>query len=93
MSAVMDSPKVKWKPRRSTLPETLICSQAEAIELLRRQVFDDAIAAGWLAPCVKRPTERDNDTKIYSVADVQLVARRILAGEYPVNLKRKGGRS
>ena len=76
-------PKVKWKPKRSTLPDALICSQAEAIELLRRQVFDDAIAAGWLKPCAEKPNTSDVPTKIYSVADVQLVAKRILTGEYP----------
>lgn len=76
--------KVKWKSKRSTLPDALICSQAEAIELLREQVFKDAIGAGWLQPCATKPNKKDADTKIYSVAAVQAVARRILAGEYPI---------
>lgn len=93
MSVLLEKPaKVKWRPRRSTLPETLICSQAEAMELLRRQVFDDAVAAGWLSPCATRATERDAATKIYAVSEVQAVARRILAGEYPGAVRKgKGG--
>ncbi len=74
------APKVRWKPKRSTMPETLICNGEEAIELLRRQVFDDAVKHGWLTPCcVPAP----GASKLYSVADVQLVAKRILNGEYP----------
>lgn len=73
---------IKPKKRRSTLPESLICSRAEATDLLSRKVFEDAVAAGWLAPCASRKTARDA-THIYAVADVQLVARRITAGEYP----------
>ena len=83
--------KVKWKPRRPTLPETLICSQTEAIDLLRRQLFDDAIAAGWLQPCCQKGNVRDAATKLYAVSAVQLVAHRVLGGEYPAG-KAEGGR-
>lgn len=80
--AVTREGKIKWQPKRATLPETLICSQTEAMELLRRQVFEDAIAAKVLAPCCRKPTAKDV-TKFYAVRDVQAVATRIVGGEYP----------
>lgn len=80
--AITAQGKVRWKPKRPTLPETLICSQTEAIELLRRQVFEDATAAGVLKPCVRKPTAKEV-TKLYAVRDVQSVAQRIVGGEYP----------
>jgi hypothetical protein len=92
VSEALAMPKVKWKAKRSTLPETLICNQAEAIELLRRQTFDDAVKHGWLAPVSQAG---EGGSLIYSVADVQYVAKRIVAGFYPgvkgkVEVKRGG---
>lgn len=72
--------KVKWSAKRPTLPQTLLCNGEEAIQLLRRQLFDDAIKHGWL---VHRCEPRPGASKIYAVADVQLVATRVLNGEYP----------
>lgn len=74
--------KLKWRAKRPTLPETLICSQTEAIDLLRRQVFEDAIKAGVLKPCCKKKGQKEN-TKFYAVAAVQAVAQKIVGGEYP----------
>jgi hypothetical protein len=69
--------------KRPTLPQARTCSQAEAIQILRRQLFEDAEAAGWLSPCATKPNKKDAPSKIYSVAEIQLVETRVLAGEYP----------
>jgi hypothetical protein len=74
--------KVKWQPKRATLPDTLICSQTEAIALLREQVFRDAIAARVLKPCVHKRCTKET-TKLYAVKAVQAVAERIVGGQYP----------
>lgn len=81
--AVTKAGKIKWTPKRATLPDALICSQTEAQELLRKQVFEDAIAAGVLKPCCRKPNKNDAATKLYAVAAVQAVAQRIVDGEYP----------
>lgn len=82
-TAIRPLAKFVWKPKRSTLPTARTCSKAEAKELLRQQVFNDAVAAGWLKPVAKKPNLKDVDTEIYAVADVQDVENRILRGEYP----------
>lgn len=87
MSAVAEHPKVskpKWKPdRKAALPEARTCTQAEAIALLRRDLFDAAVKAGWLQPCCEKLSERGTVKKIYAVAAVRQVEARVLAGEYP----------
>lgn len=77
--------KYRWKGegRTALLPPARTLSQAEAILVLKRQTFDDAVKAGWLKPCAQRPTKGGEGTKIYSSAAVQEVEDRILAGEYP----------
>jgi hypothetical protein len=57
-------------------------AQTEAIDYLRRQVFDDAVAAEWLKPCVRKQG-RGKDSVFYNFGDVQDVSLRIAAGEYP----------
>jgi len=54
-------------------------TQSEAIAYLRRQVFEDARAAGWLRPCVRKTS----GSVFYRFADVQDVALRLTAGDYP----------
>lgn len=66
-----------------TTLEPRIVSQADAFRLLGRQVAEDAIAAGWLAPCCQKSGLRGPAKKLYSVADLRRVEDRILAGEYP----------
>lgn len=89
MSALVMEGTVRWKPSRATLPQARLCTQAEAIALLKRQLFEDAIAAGWLKPCCVRQNKVDRPTKLYAVKDVQAVEEKVLAGEYP-NVKRGG---
>jgi hypothetical protein len=57
-------------------------AQCEAIDYLRRQVFEDACAAGWLTPCT-RSKAKGKATVFYSFAEVHDVSLRIAAGEYP----------
>lgn len=69
----------KW--RRPTLPQARTCSQAEAIALLRRDVFDHAISSGLLHPCcIKRGEKRDS--KVYAVSAVQRVEDMLLDGSF-----------
>ena len=55
-------------------------SQSEAIGYLRRQVFEDSVKAGWLAPCVRKGS---GGSVFYRWADVEEVSLRLAAGEYP----------
>ena len=90
MSATAIATKVKWSlrsQRRDALPPALICKTTEAEDLLGKQTFQDALAAGWLKPCCEKPNRKDSPTKFYSVAAVQDVARRMLDGEYPTPSK------
>lgn len=72
-------------------------NQSRAIEHLGRQVLIDAIDAGWLTYCVRKPG-RGKDTVFYRFSDVHDVSLRIGAGEYPtpdpevVKKKQKGAR-
>lgn len=68
--------------RKQLFPPPAHMTQSEAIEYLRRQVFEDATTAGWLKPCVRKQG-RGKDTIFYNFADVQDVSLRIAAGEYP----------
>lgn len=61
-------------------PEHMV--QAEAIEYLRRQVFEDAVAAGLLRPCVRKEG-RGRGTVFYSFRDVQEISLMIAAWDYP----------
>lgn len=56
--------------------------QCQAIAHLGRQLFLDAIAAGWLSECARKPGGRTSPV-FYRFADVHDVGLRIAAGEYP----------
>lgn len=68
--------------RKQLFPPPAHMAQSEVIEYLRRQVFEDAIAADWLRPCVRKQG-RGKDTVFYNFAEVQEVSLKIAAGEYP----------
>lgn len=68
--------------RKNLFPPPAHMAQCEVIEYLRRQVFEDAVAAQWLKPCV-RSKDAGKATVFYSFVDVQDVSLRIAAGEYP----------
>lgn len=68
--------------RKQLFPPPAHMAQCEVIDYLRRQVFEDATAAEWLKPCVRKQG-RGKDTIFYNFADVQDVSLRIAAGEYP----------
>lgn len=68
--------------RKQLFPPPAHMAQTEAIDYLRRQVFDDAVAAEWLKPCVRKQG-RGKDSVFYNFGDVQDVSLRIAAGEYP----------
>lgn len=68
--------------RKALFPPPAHMAQCEAIEHLRRQVFEDAVGAGWLKPCVRKDGGK-KATVFYSFADVHDVSLRIAAGEYP----------
>lgn len=74
----------KPKSRLTLLPTPEHMSQAEAVLYLKRQVFDDAVAAGWLAPCARKKSARGKDSVYYATRHVQDVSLRIAGGEYPV---------
>lgn len=67
-----------------TLPVPHHLTQSEAMAYLRRQVFEDAVAAGWLRPCVRKPGGRGNTTVFYRWSEVEMVSLKVAAGEYPV---------
>jgi len=75
--------------RKQFFPSPAHMMQSEVVEYLKRQVFEDARAAGWLTPCVRKVGGRGKDTIFYAFADVQDVSLRIAAGEYPDTLKRE----
>lgn len=68
--------------RKSLFPPPAHMAQSEVIDYLRRQVFEDATAEGWLKPCVRKEG-RGRDSVFYAFRDVQEVSQRIAAGEYP----------
>lgn len=69
--------------RKQFFPPPAHMMQSEVVEYLKRQVFEDARAAGWLTPCVRKVGGRGKDTIFYAFTDVQDVSLRIAAGEYP----------
>lgn len=71
------------KNRLTLLPTPEHMSQAETIVFLKRQVFDDAVAAGWLKPCARKKSARGKDSIYYATTQVQMVSHRIAEGEYP----------
>lgn len=68
--------------RKSLFPVPAHMTQSEAIDFLKRQVFEDAVAVGWLKPCA-RSKPSGKATVFYAFADVQDVSQRIAASEYP----------
>jgi len=68
--------------RKQLFPTPAHMSQSEVIEYLRRQIFEDAMACGWLKPCARKEG-RGRDSVFYAFRDVQEVSERIAAGEYP----------
>lgn len=68
--------------RKQLFPVPAHVVRAEAVEYLRKQVFVDAVDAGWLKPCVRK-NGKGKDSVFYAFADVQDVSLRIAAGEYP----------
>lgn len=68
--------------RRQLFPTPAHMTQSEAMEFLRRQVFEDAVEAGWLKPCARKEG-RGKDTIFYAFVSVQDVSLRIASGEYP----------
>jgi hypothetical protein len=69
--------------RPGLFPPPAHMAQCVVIEYLRRQVFEDAVAAGWLKACA-RSKAAGKATVFYSFAEVQDVSLRIAAGEYPL---------
>lgn len=65
------------------LPVPHHVTQSEAMGYLRRQVFEDAVAAGWLRPCVRK-MGRGKDTIFYRWSEVEMVSLKVAGGEYPV---------
>lgn len=68
--------------RKAMFPTPHHMTQSEASEFLRRQVLEDALKAGWLSSCVRKPGAK-GATVFYRFADVNDVSLRIAAGEYP----------
>jgi hypothetical protein len=56
--------------------------QSEVIAYLRRQVFEDAVAEGWLKSCVRK-LGRGKDTVFFRWSEVEMVSLRVASGEYP----------
>lgn len=68
--------------RKALFPTPHHMTQSEASDFLKRQILEDALAAGWLQPCVRKPGGK-GCTVLYRFADVNDVSLRIAAGEYP----------
>lgn len=66
--------------RKALFPPPAHMSQAEAIEYLKRQVFEDALKAGWLRECARKP---GGGSVFYAFRDVMEVSERIANREYP----------
>jgi hypothetical protein len=80
----------KPKTRLTLLPTPEHMSQAEVILYLKRQVFDDAVAVGWIRPCARKSSLRGKDSVYYATRMVIEVSERIAAGEYPETAIKKG---
>lgn len=68
--------------RKAMFPTPHHMTQSEASEYLRRQVLEDALAAGWLVPCARKAGGKGG-TVFFRFSDVNDVSLRIAAGEYP----------
>ena len=66
--------------RKALFPPPAHMAQAEVIEYLKRQVFEDALEAGWLRECARKP---EGGSVFYAFREVQEVSERIARGEYP----------
>lgn len=75
--------------RMSLLPQPAHMSGAEAKLILKDQVFKDAVAAGWLRECARKP---GGGSVYYATADVMDVSLRIAGGEYPGEVAETGRR-
>jgi hypothetical protein len=62
--------------------------QSEVIAYLRRQVFEDALAFGWIKPCVRK-VGRGKNTIFFRWSEVEMASLRIASGEYPGGAKGK----
>lgn len=80
----------KPRARLTLLPVPEHMSQAEVILYLKRQVFADAVDAGWLAPCARKKSGRGDGSVYYATRSVQDVSGRIAAGDYPEQAKEEG---
>lgn len=67
--------------RKQLFPPPAHMAQCEAIDYLRRQVFDDAVKVGWLKPCTRK--DGKGSTVFYNFEQVRDVSLRIAAGDYP----------
>lgn len=72
------------KTRKQMFPAPAHMAQCEVIEYLRRQVFEDAVAAGWLRPSTRSKAGAGKATVFYRFEDVRDVSLRIAAGDYPL---------
>ena len=70
---------------KQALPVRRLCTRTEAEQILGRQVFTDALIAGWIKPrAIKRgQTTKKNAKIIYALSDIRYVEDRMLGGEYP----------
>lgn len=70
---------------KTALPLRRIYTRTEAEQILGKQVFTDAVIAGWLKPrAIKRGrTSKKNAKIIYALSDIRFVEERMLGGEYP----------
>ena len=68
-------------PRTFAEPKTM--TAADAVRMLSRKTFEDAVLSGWLKPRAQREVRRGKPRAIYATQDVREVEERILNGEYP----------
>lgn len=68
--------------------QSRIVKKSEAIRILNRVVYQDAVKAGWLKPCAIKPGKvRPIASVFYRLEDVEAVANRVRSedpNEYPV---------
>jgi hypothetical protein len=70
------------------LPNSRILTLADVYRLLGRQTTDDAIQSGWLRPRCLKEVPRGPQRRLFALSDVHDVEDRILAGEYPGQIKK-----
>jgi hypothetical protein len=79
---------MKKKSTSSDQPQSKIVKKSEAIRMLNRVIYQDAVKAGWLRPCAVKPGKvRPIASVFYRLEDVEAVANRIRSEdptEYPV---------